>query len=61
MQNLQHAIVSENMVWLWYYDEYGGKHMKELWAKDALDFIKSRNIEPDPSQPATTAENKMQL
>jgi hypothetical protein len=41
MEKLHYAIVSEEMVWLWYYDELGGKHIKELLDKEARSFIKS--------------------
>ena len=40
MQTLNYAIVSEDMVWLWYYDQFGSKHFKELLAKEATNFIK---------------------
>lgn len=40
MKNLNYAIVSEEMVWLWYYDQFGGKHFKELLAKEAVNFVK---------------------
>lgn len=40
MKNLNFTIVSEEMIWLWYYDELGTKHLKELLGKDAREFIK---------------------
>jgi len=27
------------MVWIWYYDSLGSKHLKELLAKEARDFV----------------------
>ncbi|MCE6987806.1 hypothetical protein [Dyadobacter sp. CY323] len=44
MENLHSAIVSNDMVWLWYYDEFGGKHIRELLEKDARDYIENRKI-----------------
>jgi hypothetical protein len=40
MKKLHYTVVSEEMVWLWYYDQLGSKHVKELFAKEARDFIK---------------------
>ena len=40
MTGLHYSIVSEKMVWIWYYDELGGKHLKELLADDAVAFVK---------------------
>lgn len=40
MASLHYSIVSEKMVWIWYYDEFGGKHLKELLADDASAFVK---------------------
>ncbi|NIJ54331.1 hypothetical protein [Dyadobacter arcticus] len=40
MENLHQAIVSEEMVWLWYYDEYGGKHIRELYDREAREYVK---------------------
>jgi len=39
MKNLNFTIISEEMIWLWYYDELGNKHLKELLGKEAKDFI----------------------
>jgi len=39
MKNLNFTIISEQMIWLWYYDELGNKHLKELLGKEAKDFI----------------------
>ena len=44
MENLHSAIVSNEMVWLWYYDEFGGKHIKELLERDARDYIEKNKI-----------------
>ena len=38
---LYYTIVSEEMVWIWYYDSLGGKHLKELLAKEARDFVRT--------------------
>ena len=40
MTGLHYSIVSDKMVWIWYYDELGGKHLKELLADDAVAFVK---------------------
>lgn len=40
MTGLHYSIVSEKMVWIWYYDELGSKHLKELLADDAVAFVK---------------------
>ncbi|ACT91617.1 hypothetical protein [Dyadobacter fermentans] len=40
MTGLHYSIVSEKMVWIWYYDHLGGKHLKELLADDAAAFVK---------------------
>ncbi|GGB77508.1 hypothetical protein [Dyadobacter sediminis] len=39
MEILHFTIVSEEMVWIWYYDSLGSKHLKELLAKEARDFV----------------------
>lgn len=39
MQTLNYTIVSEEMVWLWYYDQLQGKHFKELLDREARTFI----------------------
>jgi len=39
METLYYIIVSEEMVWIWYYDSLGSKHLKELLAKEARDFV----------------------
>lgn len=41
MTGLHYSIVSEKMVWIWYYDDLGGKHLKELLADDAAAFVRS--------------------
>ncbi|CAG5068812.1 hypothetical protein DYBT9623_01544 [Dyadobacter sp. CECT 9623] len=43
MKTLHYTIVSEEMVWLWYYDELHAKHFKELLDYDARTFIKELN------------------
>ncbi|GGM88421.1 hypothetical protein GCM10010967_21320 [Dyadobacter beijingensis] len=48
MTGLHYSIVSEKMVWIWYYDEFGGKHLKELLADDAAAFVKRANAPEDP-------------
>ena len=40
MQTLNYTIVSEEMVWLWYFDHLQGKHFKELLDREARTFIK---------------------
>ncbi|WP_166444496.1 hypothetical protein [Dyadobacter bucti] len=40
MKEVRYIIVSEEMVWLYYYDEYKSKHFKELLRKEAREFIK---------------------
>lgn len=40
MAGLHYSIVSEKMVWIWYYDDLGNKHLKELLADDAAAFVK---------------------
>jgi hypothetical protein len=42
---LQFVIVSEEMVWQFYYDESGSKHFRELTGRDARKFIESRSSE----------------
>ncbi|WAC13805.1 hypothetical protein [Dyadobacter pollutisoli] len=44
MKELHYIIVSEEMVWIWYYDEWKGKHLKELLAKEAKEFIAKQLI-----------------
>ncbi|WP_166444441.1 hypothetical protein [Dyadobacter bucti] len=39
MKKLNFTIISEEMIWLWYYDELGNKHLKELLGKEARDFM----------------------
>jgi hypothetical protein len=39
MKNVNFTIISEEMIWLWYYDELGNKHLKELLGREAKDFI----------------------
>lgn len=39
MTGPHYSIVSEKMVWIWYYDDFGGKHFKELLADDAAAFV----------------------
>ncbi|KAA6432758.1 hypothetical protein FEM33_23900 [Dyadobacter flavalbus] len=39
MEMLYYTIVSEEMIWIWYYDSLGNKHLKELLAKEARDFV----------------------
>ncbi|MCE7063817.1 hypothetical protein [Dyadobacter sp. CY326] len=50
MQNVQYVIVSEDMVWLWYYDRFGTKHFKELLAKEATNFIKQIALKEQPAE-----------
>lgn len=45
MTGLHYSIISEKMVWIWYYDEFGGKHLKELLADDAVAFVKRMETE----------------
>jgi hypothetical protein len=45
MKKIKYIIVSEEMVWLFYYDEFKNKHLKELYGKEAREFIKQRQIE----------------
>lgn len=40
MTGLHYSIVSEKMVWIWYYDDFGGKHLKELLTDDAVAFVR---------------------
>lgn len=40
MTSLHYSIISEKMVWIWYYDSFGGKHLKELLADDAVAFVR---------------------
>ncbi|WP_353720470.1 hypothetical protein [Dyadobacter sp. 676] len=40
MTGLHYSIVSEKMVWIWYYDALGTKHLRELLADDAAAFVK---------------------
>ena len=39
MEELNYTIISQDMVWQWYYDKLGAKHFKELLGKDAQKFI----------------------
>lgn len=36
-----HAILSPTWVWIWYFDENKGKHIKELYDSEAEEWIKS--------------------
>ncbi len=33
------AIIAPDMVWQWYYNEHGDKHVKEIVGRDATAFI----------------------
>lgn len=44
MTGLHYSIVSEKMVWIWYYDDCGGKHLKELLADDAVAFVRREEV-----------------
>jgi len=44
MNEIKYIVVSEKMVWLYYYDMYKSKHFKELLGKEAWEFIKQRQI-----------------
>ena len=39
---ISYTIISEEMVWLYYYDKFRNKHFKELLAREAREFIKQR-------------------
>ncbi|WP_035333122.1 hypothetical protein [Dyadobacter crusticola] len=52
MEKLHYTIVSEEMVWLWYYDQLGSKHIKELLARDAMDFVKNMKAATQPDSVA---------
>lgn len=43
MNPTHHAILSPTWVWLWYFDEYGTKHLKELHNSEAEEWIKSND------------------
>jgi hypothetical protein len=45
MKEIKCIIVSEEMVWLFYYDEFRKKYLKELYVKEAREFIKQRQTE----------------
>lgn len=40
MAALHYTVVSEKMLWIWYHDELGTKHLKELLAEEAAAFLK---------------------
>ena len=40
MKEIKYMIVSEEMVWVYYYDRYKSKHFKELLGKEAGEFIR---------------------
>ncbi|GLU53476.1 hypothetical protein [Dyadobacter frigoris] len=42
---LHYVIVTEKMVWQFYYDEYGSKHFRELLGDEARKFIESIPVE----------------
>jgi hypothetical protein len=44
MTGLYYSIVSEKVVWIWYYDDFGSKHLKELLADDAVAFVRHAEI-----------------
>lgn len=48
MTGLHYSIVSEKMVWIWYYDDLGAKHFKELLADDAVAFVRGAEAEKEP-------------
>lgn len=54
MKETYYMIVGPKMVWQWYYDEKGGKNIRELLGYEAVRFIE--NI---PSQ-AKCVENTLQ-
>lgn len=39
MASVNFTIVASDMVWQWYYDELGGKHVRELIGREASRFI----------------------
>ncbi|MCF0069130.1 hypothetical protein LZD49_01520 [Dyadobacter sp. CY261] len=47
MAGVQYSIISEKMVWIWYFDEFGGKHLKELLADDAAAFVKRARMQKE--------------
>lgn len=53
MESLHYTIISEKMVWIWYYDEFGGKHLKELLADDAAAFVKRMGAAADTKMVGT--------
>jgi hypothetical protein len=53
MTTVHYSIISEKMVWIWYYDEFGGKHIKELLADDAAAFVKRMEAAPDTKMVGT--------
>ncbi len=55
MTGLHYSIVSEKMVWIWYYDQLGGKHLKELLADDAAAFIRQQEPKKGPDSKHTVA------
>lgn len=56
MTALHYSIVSEKMVWIWYYDHLGAKHLKELLADDAAAFVKREIAEKaGDTAPANTS------
>jgi hypothetical protein len=44
MMLTHYTIVTQEMVWQWYYDEMGDKHVRELLGKQAAAFIQERDF-----------------
>ena len=42
MDSVWFIVVDPEMIWLWYYDEKGSKHFKELLGKDVAKFLKTQ-------------------
>lgn len=60
MAPLHYSIVSEKMVWIWYYDELGAKHLKQLLADDAAAFVRQAQRRQE-SEPETVGTDFLNL
>lgn len=41
MSSINFTIVATDMVWQWYHDELGNKHVREIIGREAMKFIEA--------------------
>jgi hypothetical protein len=58
MASFQHTIVAAEMVWQWYFDQTGTKHVRELLGKEAIKFIEDlRRSDLETKNESTVPKN----